>query len=207
MTSERSGVYRILRLTAVYDLVQKIFGSEASVRRFVTEYIKPFDGASILDIGSGTGIVTTHLGNVKYLGIEPNPTYVDDFNQKNHGTGSQMVAGTTDSISVPHDSFDIVLISAVLHHVDDEIARSILSYAANAAKVGGRVVLLDPVLHKHQNPIARFLVSRDRGKFVRREEDYRDLFQSLRVKTDFEIRKDLSRLPYSHIITTFTKAA
>jgi len=205
VTSERSGFYRILRLTSVYDFVQQVIGSEYGIGIFVNYYLKPFSGARILDIGSGTGLLVRKLGAVDYLGIEPNSTYVDDFNRQFGTANVRMVAGTTATINVDAESFDIVLVSAVLHHVDDGLAKSILQYAREALATTGRVVLLDPVLHQGQGFLSRQLVSRDRGKHVRQEEDYKALFSNVGLEPKFEIRSDLNRFPYSHIITTATR--
>ena len=206
VTSERKGVYRLLRMTAIYDLVQKVIGSDRGANTFVAEYIKPFTGARILDIGAGTGLIVSRLGQVEYLGIEPNPTYVDDFNAQYASEAARLVAGTTNDIEVSPNSYDIVLISAVLHHVNDDLSRAILRYAADAVTDDGRVVLLDPVLHPGQGLISRQLVSRDRGKHVRKDSDYKALFNEVGLQPTFDLRTDLNRFPYSHIITVATKS-
>ena len=205
MESERSGVYRVLRLSVVYDLVQRIFGAEDGLRQYVSTHIRPFAGARILDIGAGTGSIAKFLGAVDYLGIEPNPTYVADFNKREGTATKRLISGVTQTVRVADDAFDIVVISAVLHHVSDEIAQSILAYAHKALRPGGRVVLLDPVLHNGQGRLSRFFVSRDRGKHVRQETAYKALFTGSNLDVSFTIRTDLNRLPYSHILATGTK--
>lgn len=205
MKSEKTGFYRILRLTTVYDSFQRIIGSKEKSQWYISQYIRPFNGARILDIGAGTGSVAKHLGDVFYLGIEPNLIYVADFNNRNQSVTRCLVAGTTYTVPVEDNAFDIVIISGVLHHVPDEESKSILGYAHKALKLGGRVVLVDPVLHEGQGTLSRFFVLRDRGKHIRGAGAYRSLFSELKLKLQFEVRTDLLRLPYSHILTTGTK--
>ena len=95
MTSERTGLYRILRATWVYELVQRILGSDRGSQIFLDDYLRPFDGARLLDIGAGTGLVVPRLGSVVYFGIEPNATYVEDFNREFETDRIKMVVGTT----------------------------------------------------------------------------------------------------------------
>ena len=67
----------------------------------------------------------------------------------------------------------------VLHHLDDDTARQFMSVASAALKPGGRIYTVDPCYAPGQSPIARFLISRDRGQHVRDVEGYRALPRGL----------------------------
>lgn len=75
----------------------------------------------------------------------------------------------------PRICFDIVIVGGVLHPMTYEDARTLFSTAARVLKPGGRVVSLDNIYVDNQNPIARFIISRDRGQNVRTPEGYRAL--------------------------------
>ncbi len=207
MGTERGGIYGLLRISVAYDLLQRLLGSKRGLEIFVNEYIRPFRGASVLDIGAGTGSIFAQLGDVSYFGIEPNQRYVDDFNARYLSEKVRLVQGTTETVEVPLEKFDIVLISAVLHHITDSQVHQVLDFAGNALRPGGRIVVLDPVFHKGQSPIARFLARRDRGRFVREFGDYQSLFESHDLAANFELRTDLLNVPYSHVLTEATRAA
>jgi hypothetical protein len=61
----------------------------------------------------------------------------------------------------------------VLHHLDDDTAQQFMALAKAGLKPGGRVLTLDACYMPKQNPIARFLISKDRGQHVRNEAGYR----------------------------------
>jgi SAM-dependent methyltransferase len=204
--TERGGIYGLLRISAAYDLLQRLLGSKRWLEIFVNDYIRPFPGASVLDIGAGTGSIFAQLGDVSYFGIEPNQRYVDDFNAVYLTEKVRLVQGTTETVEVSSEKFDIVLISAVLHHITDSQVHQILDFARNALRPSGRIVVLDPVFHRGQHPIARFLARRDRGRFVREFGDYQSLFDSHALAANFEVRTDMLSVPYSHVLTQATKA-
>ena len=56
-----SGIRSILSVPLIYDTYQKLIGSTARDRRYVQEFIIPFHGAKILDIGCGTCSILEHL--------------------------------------------------------------------------------------------------------------------------------------------------
>ncbi len=206
MGTERTGLYGVLRSPFIYSGVQNVLGSKKLLGTFVSQFVKPFDGASVLDIGAGTGLIAHELGSVDYLGIEPNPRYVEAFNIRKSSESLKMVQGTTSSVRVPNNSFDIVIISAVLHHLDDNDARSLLSFATDALRNGGHIVTIDPVFHQNQRLIARFLATRDRGRFVRSLDSYQTLFSPQSLTSKFQVRTDLMRIPYSHVVAVATKS-
>jgi hypothetical protein len=72
--------------------------------------------------------------------------------------------------------------------------------AKAALKKSGRLVTLDPCFVEGQSPIARFLLSRDRGQNVRDAEGYRALMSSTFDSMASHIRHDLNLFPYTHLI-------
>ncbi|WP_408480961.1 class I SAM-dependent methyltransferase [Paraburkholderia graminis] len=62
--------------------------------------------------------------------------------------------------------FDLVIASGVIHHLDDDATINLFELAKTALRPGGRFVSIDPVLCKKQTPVARLLVSYDRGQNV-----------------------------------------
>ncbi len=87
----------------------------------------------------------------------------------------------------------------VLHHLDDEAVLQLLELAKSALKDGGRLVTLDPCFDKDQNPIARYLVSKDRGQNVRSADQYHELGCNVFEQVTGEV-KHRSWIPYTHWI-------
>ena len=76
---------------------------------------------------------------------------------------------------VERDYFDIVLALGVLHHLDDNEALTLFQIAHDAMKPGGRLVTIDGVWTDDQSHIVKYLLSRDRGRFVRSEAGYQGI--------------------------------
>ena len=103
-------------------------------------------------------------------------------------------------------TFDIVMANGLFHHLDDREADQLVAIASRALKPGGKFCSLDNCYITDQNPIARFLVSRDRGQNVREAEGYVALIKPHFDSVELFTRHDLLRVPYTHAICVATKA-
>lgn len=178
MAQHEKGLYRLLNAPAVYSLVGKLVGPAKTRRNFAANHIRAKAGDRILDIGCGPAHILDYLPQVTYVGYEPNPRYVESARLKHpHATFHAKIFEAEDARQ--HEPFDIAIISAVLHHLDDEEARKLFVLLKSVLKPGGRVVTLDNVFVSGQNPIARFLISIDRGRNVRTPEGYKGLMAGL----------------------------
>ena len=85
----------------------------------------------------------------------------------------------------------------MLHHLDDESAGHLLGIARLALRPGGRLVTLDGAYAPGQSSIARMLLARDRGRFVRPANDYLVLAKRSFGSVSIDVRHDLLRIPYT----------
>ena len=88
----------------------------------------------------------------------------------------------------------------VLHHLDDDEALTLFQIARDALKPGGKLVTIDGVYTDDQPHVVKYLLSRDRGRFVRSEAGYRELASKVFSNIESSVRHDLLRIPYSLII-------
>ena len=200
MSHHSTGLYRIFESAAVYERFQRLLGSDAARRRFERDFLRPFPGARILDIGCGTGAILGYLPpDVDYVGYDLNPRYVDDARHRYPGRGRFFCARVEEAPEEP-GSFDLVLALAILHHLDDSAAGRLLASAHRHLRPGGALVTLDPVRHPGQSPVARLLVALDRGRRVRTPEEYRDLATAHFPSVETVLLTDLLSIPYSHFL-------
>jgi 2-polyprenyl-3-methyl-5-hydroxy-6-metoxy-1,4-benzoquinol methylase len=167
---EDNGVLKsIIRVPAVYNLVQFIAGARMYRARMVREYIKPFEGCRILDIGCGTGeyveFLDRYCSSYEYFGFDAEARYVA-YGRKlfAHRPGIHLYHRvlTEDAIE-EFNNFDIVLAIGVMHHVDDRLVLSLLRLAKKALKPTGRLVTYEPGQFGEMNRIEMFFVNNDRG--------------------------------------------
>jgi cyclopropane fatty-acyl-phospholipid synthase-like methyltransferase len=189
----------VLSLSWAYQSFWHLIGGAARNRALVRDYICPQLGDRILDIGCGPGTMAPYLPDSEYVGFDASPKYID--RAKRRFPQMRFVCQRVSQYSlVERDYFDIVLALGVLHHLDDTEAETLFQVAHDAMKPGGRLVTIDGVSTDNQSPIVRYVLSRDRGRFVRNEEGYRKLASRVFPNIESSIRRDLLRIPYTLMI-------
>ncbi len=197
MSQVTSGIRSVLSSPYVYMSFQYLMGAHGVWRRFVKEYVRPFPGAAMLDIGCGPANMLSYMPDVDYWGFDISQAYVDQATRKFGRRGHFICKMLTEADLETLPKFDVVTASGVLHHMDDMTARHLLSLAHQALKPGGRLVTIDPCIVEGQNPIARFLIERDRGQNVRSAAGYAALVASVFAHSRIEVRHR-AWIPYTH---------
>ena len=197
----------LLERPALYRLFARAVGAERGRSTYVKEYVRPGVGERILDIGCDPGDILDHLPRVDYVGFDINSSYIESARNR-YGTRGQFNCARVSSGPILADqegTFDIVLATGVLHHLDDAEAGELFGIAARALRKGGRLVTFDGCFVDGQSRAARYLISNDRGRFVRRPEGYVGLASRVFDSVVPHIRSDLLRIPYTHIILECAK--
>ena len=189
----------VLGIPSVYSCFVKIIGGRSRFR-YIQEYVRPRAGDRILDIGCGPGEILDWLEDVEYVGVDSCQAYIDSAT-RHYGDRATFLRKTVGRDSLDESSpFDIVLATGLVHHLNDRDASSLFQLARSVLRSGGRLVTLDPCRLEKQSPIARFLISIDRGEYVRSREQYLNLATAVFTDTKISILRDLVRIPYTHII-------
>lgn len=167
--------------------------------KFVERYIRPVNGNTILDIGCGPADILRYLPEANYIGFDISESYIDAAKRRYKDLGTfycKML--TTDAISGV--DADIVLAIGVLHHLNDDECEDLFTLAYSSLKEGGRLITLDPCYVKGQPKLTRYIISNDRGQFVRQQKQYLELAERVFSDVTVNICNDLLRIPYTHII-------
>lgn len=191
--------HKTLNISSLYSLSQNLIGARRIRRNFINEYIKPQKDHKILDIGCGTAEILGLLDNVKYCGVDQSKDYIQTAKKRFHNKGTFIVGDLNSELIKNLPRFDIVMALGVLHHLNDVQVEEVLSAVNYILKEDGRFVSFDPCIEDGQNLMARFLINRDRGKYVRREEQYLSLFTDGYEILNKEVRNQVW-FPYTHFM-------
>ena len=164
------------------------------------------EGLRILDFGCGPGDLLGRFLDADYLGIDPLDGCVNAAQsklQKLKIRGEVQLGDHNSLLKLEPGSFDLIIAIGVLHHMPDSDAQTFLNYAARLLKVEtGRLVSLDPCLFDNQSIASRFMVQRDRGRFVRHHDEYKSLVQIDFREVSLNQHSKILRMPYDLLSMT-----
>jgi SAM-dependent methyltransferase len=133
-------------LLPAYDLITRVLGMPPAYDMLVAQ-AELFAGARVLDIGCGTGNLTIRARRaesaVQITGIDPDPRALEKARKK--APGVTFERGYAQELPFADGSFDRVLSSMMLHHLDPEMRRAALGEAYRVLRPGGSVHIVDVV--------------------------------------------------------------
>lgn len=196
-----SRLFPLLSHPVLYRLFQQWVGVEHAREIYLAEYANPVPGEKILDLGCGPGDILDYLPEVNYTGLDLSPEYIRAARERFGSRGRFRCADLgVATIEGEQESFDLVMAIGVLHHLDDVHAGRLFALARRALYPGGRLVTYDGCYVPGQSPVARWLLARDRGQFVRTQDEYVRLASTHFSTVQPILRHDLLRIPYTHLI-------
>jgi SAM-dependent methyltransferase len=200
-----SGIYSILNHPAIFNAFHRLVVKRDARQILVDEYVKPLPGDRLLDIGCGPASMLPYLDKVDYTGLDLEPNFVEQGRAKYGARATFIHARVQDLAETLHSQFDLAIAIGVLHHLDDAEARELFRAVSTLLKAGGRLIVSDPVSRPGQNPLARLVMSLDRGKSIRSKQAYEALAGTELERAQTEVRSDFLRIPYDHCISVYRK--
>lgn len=183
-----------------YDFYHLLIGANYRSRVLVRDYIRPRPGDRILDLGCGPGRMIRFLPDCSYVGVDTNESYIISA-QKRYSRRGEFICQRVSHQSVQGlGAFDIVLALGLVHHLNDLEAQDLFRAGQAALKPAGRMITNDGCYAPGQSFTERYLLSRDRGRFVRTREQYLELAGGRFSRVTAHLREDLLRIPYTHLI-------
>ena len=194
----------VLGRPSAFRAFKRLIGAARASEILVREHVRPRAGQRLLDIGCGTGEIVPFLAGVDYVGFDENPEYVRAARARY--PGARFSCERIDAHVANDESFDLALAFGVLHHLNDVEAGELLRLAYSSLRPGGRLITLDGCYVDGQNRVARWLLSSDRGRYVRSRDEYLRLMRGVFHDINPVLRADLLRVPYTHLIVECARA-
>ncbi len=214
ITEDNSGIRKILSMGILYKTVQFVF-SEKNSKKYILENIVEPAGKNcrILDLGCGPGNLVEFMPkDISYIGFDVNDNYIRTAQAANSDRDNTqfVLAQTSEMFSnpdLPDNSVDVAIVHGVFHHVTDEIASEMLELGQKKLKKGGVMLTLEPLWYEGQSSFRKWLMSKDRGKNIKDEADWKSFYQTRAADwadISFDIRGDLIRF-YDLLVTQLSK--
>lgn len=157
--------------------------------------------SKILDIGCGTSEILDFLPQeISYTGYDLSAKYTSSAANKYGNRGRWSCSDVADMDIDEINRYDIVMANGLFHHLNDTDSQFLTAIASKAIKQGGKFCSIDACYTENQNPIARYIIGKDRGQNVRYVDQYApNLFKHF---SDVQIQtcKNLLCVLYEHKI-------
>lgn len=200
-----SGLKKLLTFSRVYEFFQgNILGGNNAREWQAKNVWKLRGGETIIDIGCGPGAILEYLPrDISYWGVDISENYIRSARRRFSARGSFFLGTASDFLN--HDdshlnSADLVLCNGLLHHLSDDEAIEVLKLSKQLMKPNGRLVCLEATFLARQTRLSRWIVSTDRGRHVRSEQEWKNLIARVFDSYSTSILTGLLRIPYTHII-------
>jgi putative AdoMet-dependent methyltransferase len=139
-------VERFNNWAKTYDKDFYEFESSKEVIFRIIDIVKSFAPETILDIGTGTGILIYELSkniNTKFIGIDISNKMLIKAKNNLKNIDVQLKIGSFLSIPLEDKSVDLVVSNLAMHHLTDEEKRVAIKEIKRVLKMDGKVVIGD----------------------------------------------------------------
>ena len=196
-----SGLLGWLKVPFLYNAFQAAVGATALRRRLIENHVRAKPGDKVIDIGCGSAPTLLWLPEVEYIGLDINPDCIA-LARRTYASRGTFIVGTPQSIQGDSrfKAADIVIAIGVLHHLDDEEAEQCIRFAYDALNTTGRFVCHEPCWIPSQGAISKYIMSSDRGRNIRTEQQYCQLATKVFNKVDAWVDTKPMRIPYVTIV-------
>jgi SAM-dependent methyltransferase len=195
-----SGAYRLITVPSIYKGLMFSLGADRAISRYVDEVLQPKPGMKVLDVGCGPANVLAYLPPVDYTGIDLNEKHIAHARQRYGERGRFIVGNAAEDLKQEEQAFDLINVSALLHHLADDEAISLFRSLKRLLKQDGKIVTFDNVWLPSQRIVVKLINTLDSGMNIRTPEAYLGLLNGLGFDVETRVFHDLLRIPYDHVV-------
>ncbi|MFW6016709.1 MAG: class I SAM-dependent methyltransferase [bacterium] len=148
----------------------------------------------VLDFGCGVGSNCFLIKAENYLGVDIDKDRIEHARKQNPDYHFEIMK----NVNFKKNSFEIILIIAVLHHIPNSEIKFLLKiFKKILKKSNGKILVIEPCYYKNKIFNNCFMNFFDKGKFIRNKDEYFSIFQS----EDYRINsyRKLNKILYKEI--------
>ena len=194
---------KLLEIPLVYNCFQHCTGYYKFMIQKVSESLQEINPTSIVDLGCGPGmLLQKRIINNNYLGIDISSKYTTQAEMNAKKLSIQSLFETKEVEKVNYEKYSdflggepIFLALGLFHHLPNEDLKLLLEQIKKTQS-NAQILSIDPVFIDDQDFVSKYIVSQDRGKFVRHKNDLIEiLLQDSFKPKKLEVSKEFTRLP------------
>ncbi|PCI53250.1 MAG: methyltransferase [Alphaproteobacteria bacterium] len=198
MSQKITSLYKLVTIPFMYELIQRTLGQKKTRHYLCNGPLKTNTGDRVLDVGCGPATLRPFLGDICYKGMDLNPSHIEHATKDFGHLGTFICSNAvTDTVNAP-GPYDLIYCIGLLHHLDDDEARTLINSLSARLADGGRLVTYDPVYVEKQNFIAKWLNDLDSGQNIRTAQGYANLFDDVELPLDTHVLSGMLNVPYNH---------
>lgn len=198
--------YGILENPVIYDVSQKVFGSNRVLKRLrknIKEQLDHISYCKVLDMGCGTGSFED-LFDGNYFGIDINKNYITKAQEKGIENRHFLVGDVT-SVAFDNGSFDLIYTLGVLHHLNSIEQKRMLKEMWRLCKPNGNLIIVDGLVPSNKfNIIGYILAKIDRGGYKVRMEQFKAMLTDSFSKESVISVKNYNFFPFEYVISVIS---
>lgn len=159
-----------------------------------------FSNKMVLDFGCGVGSSCFMFDTSYYRGIDCDSKRIEYARRLHSGYKFDVFQGN--QLPVECKSIDFILIISVLHHIPTDSLKNYVKEFKRVLKENGRIIIVEPCFFESSYINNRFMSFIDKGKYIKNEGEYLDIFSNY-YRTD-TLKKYKQLFLYNKIFFTAT---
>lgn len=170
----RSGVMQLSKVPRAFDVLRWVLEGGYHQHRVLLSRHVARDASCVLDLGCGTGIHADYFDPKIYVGVDISPRYIARARQNFPRHHFEVMDATT--LKYAKHSFGTVIISGVLHHLEETVAKQVLGEVSRVLSPQGILLLWEDVpTQDPYNLVGKLVHQLDVGEFIRPRAEYEEL--------------------------------
>ena len=170
----RNGIKKLSQLPWAFDCLRWLLEGGYQPHRELLSRHFPQPPKRILDCGCGTGIYSNFFPSHSYVGVDISRVYIERAQSCFPEHRFRVMDATR--LAFPDNSFDAVVVSGVIHHLDSATTHRVLEEISRVLEPNGTFLVWEDVPTRNPlNMVGRIIHGLDVGEYIRREKEYSKL--------------------------------